>query len=96
MKACSAVAVAVMVASRERRRDEERPVDAPPGGFEDWSDGEMPEGGETIPLNLPSSERVNAPSMVHSNVAAELANIDRQFPMMPNPKPGDFSLESQD
>ena len=50
--------------------------------------------------------------MVHSNVAAELANIDRQFPMMPNPQvfhelfniavifsshqPGDFSLESQD
>ena len=24
--------------------------------------------------------------MVHSNVAAELASIDRQFPMMPNPQ----------
>ena len=30
--------------------------------------------------------------MVHSNVAAELANIDRQFPMMPNPKVTNLSL----
>lgn len=34
--------------------------------------------------------------MVHSNVAAELANIDRQFPMMPNPKVINLSLHHID
>merc|ERR1719370_217819 len=83
--------------SRERRRGNDRGADPNAGGFEDWSDGDMPDGGDTIPLNLPlSSEKASAPSVVHSNVAAELASIDRQFPMMPNPQPGDFSLESQD
>ena len=37
-------------------------------GFEDWSDGEMPEGGETIPLNLPSSEKVRAVYIVDNNI----------------------------
>ena len=37
-------------------------------GFEDWSDGEMPEGGETIPLNLPSSERVRAVYLLDNNI----------------------------
>merc|ERR1712192_8042 len=85
--------------SRERRRGNDRGADPnnAGGGFEDWSDGDMPDGGDTIPLHLPQPpEKASGPSVVHSSVAAELASIDRQFPMMPNPQPGDFSLESQD
>ena len=40
-------------------------------GFEDWSDGEMPEGSETIPLNLPSSERVRAVYLLDNNIIKE-------------------------
>ena len=43
-------------------------------GFEDWSDGEMPEGGETIPLNLPSSERVRAVYLLDNNIINQHPN----------------------